>query len=101
VLGLPTSRASELKLGKRRLLFDEGVKLIEAFEIESTQEPSKEALLILVERIARTMQKAGKEQAAHELAAALVFLRSSPSPEVLTAFLCGFDAARVSEANAL
>lgn len=37
VLGIPESRVSEMRAGKRRIKLDEAVKLVEAFELEADQ----------------------------------------------------------------
>jgi hypothetical protein len=96
VLGLRETRVSEIRFGKRRLLFDEGVALIRGFGLVIEEEPTAECLGVIAEQVAATMNSSGKDAATKVLAASLEYLKSRPTPATLQAFLQGLAAARAA-----
>jgi hypothetical protein len=102
VTGLGPVEVSRLRTGKRRLLFDEGAALMQAFDLLTpTSAPAPDVLQMLVKHLAAALRSGASDEivrdAAVELGAALTFLQTSElrnSPEALHGFLHGVAASR-------
>lgn len=86
LLDLPSSRIPGLLRGERKIYFDEGVRLIEAFELEPSPgaEPLPHAILrLVVAHVAETLGAEASDELTDELAEDLAaFARLAADPQV-------------------